>query len=64
MTKSPTKKKMNSSENEQDDTVEEVTEDLGHKDHTVEVITKHNDGEKTLKDAVKPKKKRKSNKRN
>lgn len=38
--------------------VEEVTGDLGKKD-TVEA-TKQKDGEMTLKDAVKPKKKRKN----
>lgn len=38
--------------------VEELTEDLGKKD-TAEA-TKHKDGEMTLEDAVKPKRKRKN----
>ncbi|CAH2063376.1 unnamed protein product, partial [Thlaspi arvense] len=57
VSKSPIKKKMNDSGNAQEDgevSVEEVTEDSGKKG------TRHKDGELTLKDAVKPKKKRKN----
>ncbi|XP_010413551.1 PREDICTED: exosome complex component RRP45B-like [Camelina sativa] len=61
VTKSSSKKTTNGSGNAEKDaemSVEEVTGDLGKKD-TVEA-TKQNDGEMTLKDAVKPKKKRKN----
>ncbi|KAG7566289.1 Ribosomal protein S5 domain 2-type fold [Arabidopsis suecica] len=58
ITKSSSTKKTSGSGNAQKDggeiSVEEVTGDLGKKD------TKHKDGEMTLKDAVKPKKKRKN----
>jgi exosome complex component RRP45 len=58
VTKSSSTKKMNGSGNAQkvgvEISVEEVTGELGKKD------TKHKDGEMTLKDAVKPKKKRKN----
>lgn len=54
MTKSTIKKKTNDSGNVQ----KEVTGDLEMKDTAV--ATKHKTGEMTLKDAVKPKKKRKN----
>ncbi|CAN8254123.1 unnamed protein product [Cochlearia groenlandica] len=63
VTECPNKKKMNGIDNIQSSgeiSVEKVTEDLVQKEK--DEVTKHKDGEKTLKDAVKPKKRLKNNK--